>query len=317
MNSFLFYSWHIAKLVSEQSKPKKRTAISSRFRQPVRPPNLPPQRTAYSGSSSFRSPAKTIFPQRYNNVSNTPRNTPVHQRSQTTTMEFSFDQLKSQQTVNNYGQNQFANDASNRSPPLDKILSTEKNNEMNNSIQPKMNQSVDLRNRINEIRENQSIIDLTLDDSDESKISRNHTTAYQHNNQFAKKSPPIAPKSESFVSYQQSTQSISAPTSAKTPSYIQSPILTNNPFFDVSLPPPIVRMQPTPIIRMQDRLKNQQKIDSHSIVNKNIGEKSVGKSVNDRLVTARQTLPVIDLTKQTSNFSVVNVSRKFELRKAN
>lgn len=235
-------------------------------------------------------------------------------------MEFSFDQLKSQQTENNFGQNRFANDASNRSPPSDKILSIEKNNEMNHSSQPKMNQSVDLRNRINEIRENQSVIDLTLDDSDDSKISRNHSTAYQHNNQFAKKSPPIAPKSESFASHQhqKDTQPISAPTSAKTPSYIQSPILTNNLFFDVSQPPPVVRMQPTPIIRMQDRLKNQQKIDSHSIVNKNIGEKSVGKSVNDRLVTARQALPVIDLTKQT-NFSVVNVSIKFEFefKKAN
>lgn len=255
----LHFSRHISKFVSEQ-KPKRRP------------------------------PTKTIFPKRYNNVGNSPLSTPVHQRSQATTIEFSFEELKSIQAENNFGQNLLVNEASNGVNEISNrcngvanrlssslfVSSSEKNQQQN--------QSVDLRNRINEIRGKQSpvLIDLTLDnDSDDSKNLRNYRTACQQNNQFAESSsPPITPKKpEKVVPYQH--QKDAQPTSAPQPSYVQTPLLTNNPS--------------QPNIQFS-RMKVQPKY----------GVNTERKSANDRLVNARQQLPVIDLTKQT------NVSRLFE-----
>lgn len=312
-------SWHISKLVAEQGRPKKRIPVASRFRRSVRQPQ-PQPRSAYPLNNT-RSPSKTNFSNRYNNINNTQRSSqgiPSQQRK-ASSVEYSFDQFMSQQTDNSYGQNRIANDASNQfrssinnEPNQANQFRSASNNEPNRqnpsarSIQP--SQANDLRDVINEKRglPVTAYIDLTADDSNSTRITRNNLTSYQHNNEVAKNSPPITPKTaEHYISPQQQKDTKPITTPASAPIYnsnAQAPILANNPFFDVSQPPP--NQQPS---RMQDRLKNP---PVYSLPNKTIGVNNAKGSVNDRLAHARQTLPVIDLTKDTKK-SEFNVSTHF------
>lgn len=355
-------SWHITRFIAEQHKPRKRVSVANRFQNNFRRSIRQPLPRSVLPISYTRSPTKTFAPRNHNNV-NTPRNIPIHQRSQAPTTVYSFDQLQSKQTENTSGQSRVENGATNRvlasvnsgtnqsgRPILQSQAndlrnrinnrvdidaanrtSTSVNFEMNKSSRPiqqnrtndlrnrinnrvdndatsrfsssemhqsshqnqtsRPNQPNDLRNRINEIRNipPSAYIDLTRNDSDESSSPRNKTTTNQRNDQLTTQSPPISPKSpKNVILPQQQNNTKQIPTPASTPMYgstynqLTPPILPSNPFFDIRLPPPPPNVQAT---KMQDRLKNPPKYDR--------------KSVNDRLVQARLTLPVIDLTKES------------------
>ncbi len=237
-------------MVSEQQKSKKRSTISSRFGQPLRQPN-PPQRTSYP----IRSPQRAIFPRRTTN--DFPR--PVPQRTQTPSVQYSFEQL-----------------------------SNEKNQTNNQQIQ-----APDLRNRINEIQRAKQptpVVDLTVDSDSDVSNSR-----HPDNNNFVKKTPPISPKRIESQPAQKDTPQ----TTARMSSYVHPPLLENNPFFDTNKPPQITRMQDrlkhSPKwdsqsqnnVTMESNSRNVPKSVSHIIVNKNIGTNE-RRSVQDRLASARQ-----------------------------
>lgn len=326
-------SWHIAKFVAEQHKPRRRPVKSFRPQRFVRPPqtNVIPRhiRSAYPFPVA-KSPSKQIFPRKFgNNVTNMQRTSqvPIHQRAQAQTIEFSFDQLQSKEIAqpipirtsdqqqqpkemsNNHVQNRNANDVfnMNRFPP---------------------SQPYDLRDRLNESRKITSnherpacvkqiaYVDLTKDDSDGPKNNNHQTTANksEQDNRLSKITSPFSPtiSENSFDSSkyfsnktsadQKDAQQITVPSSA--PVYSAT-----NPFFDACKQPPTQSSQLTS--RIQDRLKNPPKYDILSKTSANVCSINDRKStVNDRLVQARQNCgQVVDLTKQ-SDFSR-NVSTYF------
>lgn len=161
------------------------------------------------------------------------------------------------------------------------LQSDDLRNRINQNQSAKPLQSDDLRNLINERREKQSapLIDLTADGSDGSKDSR--FKMHQDNVQLDKK--PLVTAQKSSGAYP-SNQPESQPTPTK-PSTVHPPLAKNNPFyFDVSKPP----TSNIQFNRMQDRLKQQIKVDAPSKPVQSVTANMERKSVNDRLQLARQ-----------------------------